>query len=543
MASSSCVSESDLFTFSLGLRKGQRQSRRLPGLVLSANPASGLPRFQLLFRGNILDEFSCAKKQFFCCPWRLNIKEASEDHYTPSRMAATATSSWLFLSEEAGNFHLSGPDSNFQIHQSSADDTPKLDDREKLRRMKISKANKGKVPWNKGKKHSAVTIQRIRERTKIAMQDPKVKRKLLMLGHAQSQETRTKIGIGVREGWRRRHVQLLVQESCFSQWHNMIAEASRKGYAGGRELRWDSYEILDKQLKQEWLESVEKRKMVHRPKGSKRAPKSPEQRRKISEAISAKWADPGYRARVCTALAKYHSMHAASERKQRKRANGEALVGTYGKKKVVRPEGINGEANTITSSKSCSNPSFRDPMASSKFDMIKKIRERREATETRKREATKRAKLLVAEAERAAIALEVAALRSPLAQASLLETRKLLAEANQYIRIAEDRQLANRDTSDGPSSNISGFVEHSQGSIQTPGRDLVTDQQRANSHYQSSIRSSRANFTGRHDASNTKNSPLSTEAPMNTTVSQEHGSAGKGIKKKWVHGKLVEVQE
>lgn len=83
-----------------------------------------------------------------------------------------------------------------------------LDDKEKLRRMRISKANKGNTPWNKGRKHTpgtylhsilfflvakpfssflllfkyyfplsklcAETVQRIKERTRLAMQDPKV---------------------------------------------------------------------------------------------------------------------------------------------------------------------------------------------------------------------------------------------------------------------------------------------------------------------------------------------------------------------------------
>ncbi|WVZ62290.1 hypothetical protein U9M48_012054 [Paspalum notatum var. saurae] len=50
-----------------------------------------------------------------------------------------------------------------------------VDERERLRRMRISQANKGNTPWNKGRKHSPETLQRIRERTRIAMQDPKVK--------------------------------------------------------------------------------------------------------------------------------------------------------------------------------------------------------------------------------------------------------------------------------------------------------------------------------------------------------------------------------
>lgn len=35
------------------------------------------------------------------------------------------------------------------------EDSNELDERERLRRMRISKANKGNTPWNKGRKHSA----------------------------------------------------------------------------------------------------------------------------------------------------------------------------------------------------------------------------------------------------------------------------------------------------------------------------------------------------------------------------------------------------
>lgn len=93
-------------------------------------------------------------------------------------------------------------------------------------------------------------------------------------------------------GWERRRQKLLVQESCYFEWQNLIAEASRQGSEDEEELQWDSYKILDGQLKLEWLESVEQRKTTPRTKGSKRAPKSLEQRRKISEAISRKWSDP-----------------------------------------------------------------------------------------------------------------------------------------------------------------------------------------------------------------------------------------------------------
>lgn len=85
---------------------------------------------------------------------------------------------------------------------------------------------------------------------------------------------------------------LVVQEICYLEWQNLIAEASRRGYAGEDELQWDSYETLSEQLKREWIESIEQRKAMPRPKSCRRAPKSLEQRRKIAEAIAAKWADP-----------------------------------------------------------------------------------------------------------------------------------------------------------------------------------------------------------------------------------------------------------
>ncbi|XP_028078201.1 uncharacterized protein LOC114280066 [Camellia sinensis] len=80
-------------------------------------------------------------------------------------------------------------------------------------------------------------------------------------------------------------------------------------------------------------------------------------------------------------------------------------------------------------------PLFKDPLASSKLEMIKNIRAERAAAENKKTEAIERAKLL--KAEKAAKALEAAATKSPLAQASLFETRNLIAKAIQSIEIGQ----------------------------------------------------------------------------------------------------------
>ncbi|KAI4355349.1 hypothetical protein L6164_004130 [Bauhinia variegata] len=329
--------------------------------------------------------------------------------------------------------------------ESSKEKSTELDDREKLRRIRISKANKGNTPWNKGRKHSPETLQRIRERTRLAMQNPKVKMKLVNLGHAQSEETKLKIGVGVRMGWKKRREKETKQETCLFEWQNLIAEASRQGYIGEEELQWNSYRILDEQLKEEWLESVEQRKKVPKTSGNRRAPKSLEQRRKITETISAKWNDPEYRSRVCTALAKYHGTEPGTERKPRKRPpDGTQAARRSSTKKKANDISLNTDNKVLNQQarlKRSKYPIYKDPFVRSKLEMIKNIRAQRAADETKQTEAIERARLLIAEAEKAAKALEVAATKSPSAQASLAETRKLIAEAIQSLESIEKQQI------------------------------------------------------------------------------------------------------
>ncbi|KAL9350521.1 hypothetical protein Peur_057776 [Populus x canadensis] len=319
--------------------------------------------------------------------------------------------------------------------ESSGEDSMALDDKENLRRKRISNANKGNTPWNKGRKHSPETLQKIRERTRLAMQDPKIKMKLANLGHAQSKETREKIGHGVRLGWQKRREKQIVQEGCYFEWQNLIAEASRRGYTGEEELQWDSYNILRQQLEVEWAESVQQRKTLPRPKGSKRAPKSLEQRRKISEAIAAKWADPEYRERVYSGLSKYHGTLAGAARKPRRIPSGSSQSARRDSSKRRTSDTEKGYTRSPIQKlrRRSRTPSYKDPLASSKLEMIKNIRAQRIATETKKNEAIERARSLIVEAEKAANALEAAAMKSPIARASLTEARKLIAEAIQSI--------------------------------------------------------------------------------------------------------------
>ncbi|XP_073024347.1 uncharacterized protein [Primulina eburnea] len=80
--------------------------------------------------------------------------------------------------------------------------------------------------------------------------------------------------------------------------------------------------------------------------------------------------------------------------------------------------------------------------------MLKNIRTQRDAAINKKSEAISRAKLLIAEAEKAATALEIAAKSSTLAQASLLESRELISEAISFIKLIEDEDQVPCDLSE-----------------------------------------------------------------------------------------------
>lgn len=291
-----------------------------------------------------------------------------------------------------------------------------------------------------------------------------------------------KIGVAVRMGWERRRGKLRLQETCHYEWQNLIAEASRRGLLGEEELQWDSYEILSKQLEQEWIQSVEERKNRPRLKGNKRAPKSAEQRRKISEAIAAKWADPDYRSRVRSALSKYHGIPDGVERRPRKKpvSDEQTRKRSPPKKKaneldnLLKPEPKSQVQHVRLRRKN--TPMYKDPLASSKLEMLKNIRAQRAGIDQKKIEAVTRAKALIAEAEKAAEALEMAAHYSPVAQASLIETRKLISEAIRSIESIEKEVAVTDGNLSPPSTELASHTaadgDSEFGALAEPGERI-----------------------------------------------------------------------
>ncbi|CAL5213645.1 unnamed protein product [Lathyrus oleraceus] len=144
------------------------------------------------------------------------------------------------------------------VEQDSKKDNQFVDEKEMTRRMRIGLANKGKAPWNKGRKHTAETRELIRIRTIEALKDPKVKKK--MAEHARSHHSnqiKAKISYSQRRAWKERQKSKLVRELFFLLWEQNIANAAMKGGSGQEELDWDSYDKIKEQLELHRISQLE----------------------------------------------------------------------------------------------------------------------------------------------------------------------------------------------------------------------------------------------------------------------------------------------
>lgn len=145
-------------------------------------------------------------------------------------------------------------------------------------RAKISASNKGKVPWNNGRKHSAETIARIRQRTMEAMR-------------ARSE---------AKEAWLREHPEEAAELEAQAEARRLDRLRQQREHRA--ELR-----VQREAARGEAKAAAALRDAADaaarppgppppRPLRPPRSPPSPQVRARIAETLRQRWQEPGYRA-------------------------------------------------------------------------------------------------------------------------------------------------------------------------------------------------------------------------------------------------------
>lgn len=177
-------------------------------------------------------------------------------------------------------------------------------------KRKISAANKGNTPWNKGKKHSAETRRRIAEATRRAMSRPEVRERLRELARQRTHSSKTKVKIA-QTRLRSRVASTLRKAS--------IAWRSSSGMGEYLEVTKSLRSVFRRtgrtpspfQYPSEVITELNQRVMVRKDdmKDDDAKPKKPvnslvkrsmpeSTRAKLSARIKELWADPEYRLKV-----------------------------------------------------------------------------------------------------------------------------------------------------------------------------------------------------------------------------------------------------
>ncbi|KAJ0986170.1 hypothetical protein J5N97_004526 [Dioscorea zingiberensis] len=121
------------------------------------------------------------------------------------------------------------------------------------RRQKIGLANKGRTPWNKGRKHSE-DRERIKKKTIEALRDPKIRKKMSEYPHSHSEQSKARISLGLKKIWEKRLQFRKSQEKCYFSWAKSIAEAAKEGGYDQEQLDWDSYEKMKVDIEHQLLQ-------------------------------------------------------------------------------------------------------------------------------------------------------------------------------------------------------------------------------------------------------------------------------------------------
>jgi hypothetical protein len=211
-------------------------------------------------------------------------------------------------------------------------------------RAKISAANKGKRPWNKGVGHSDETKARIRERTKQAMEARK-RAKLAAMGLTLEEFEARKAAEAAAEKARRQEVKRNVTQSpdykarlsqrMRERWQDpAYREKALKHLSLSRALQTNETRAkISASMKKVWEEDrlprnrtvgEETRKKisaklkqvyadpVYRSRLSGTRRRNPEHNLKIAEAIRKKWAEEGYKQKTLQGIQDYQAQYQES---------------------------------------------------------------------------------------------------------------------------------------------------------------------------------------------------------------------------------------
>ncbi|KAG6790414.1 hypothetical protein POTOM_006567 [Populus tomentosa] len=148
----------------------------------------------------------------------------------------------------------------------------------KRRKRKKKHGNKGRIPWNKGRKHTAETRALIKQRTIEALTNPQVRKKMSGHPRAHSEAIRAKISSSLRQLWGKRLKWKRLRENFFLSWTKRIARAAKEGGIDQQELDWDGYDKIKKEITLKQLQGA-----MEKAKGEEIAKRKVEREKKEKE--------------------------------------------------------------------------------------------------------------------------------------------------------------------------------------------------------------------------------------------------------------------
>ncbi|XP_034900435.1 uncharacterized protein [Populus alba] len=148
----------------------------------------------------------------------------------------------------------------------------------KRRKRKKKHGNKGRIPWNKGRKHTAETRALIKQRTIEALTNPQVRKKMSGHPRAHSEAIRAKISSSLRQLWGKRLKWKRLREIFFLSWTQRIARAAKEGGIDQQELDWDGYDKIKKEITLKQLQGA-----MEKAKGEEIAKRKVEREKKEKE--------------------------------------------------------------------------------------------------------------------------------------------------------------------------------------------------------------------------------------------------------------------